>query len=71
MTIHRWAKKSGTFDVASYNRLRAEKTRLQFDIERLRHPLQVKLNPPHLPPPTSRPLDSAAANQKTADVQET
>lgn len=67
LTIHRWAKKNA-FDVAAFNRLRAEKTRLQFDLDRLRHPLQVKLNPPHLPPPTSRP---SAANQKTTDLYET
>lgn len=69
MAIHRLARKNGALDVVAYNRLRAEKLRLQFDIDRLRHPLQVKLHPPHLPPPTSRPtVESIAANEKNTDV---
>lgn len=48
MTIHRLAKKN-SFDVPKYNRLQSEKARLEFDLERLRNPIENKINPPYLP----------------------
>lgn len=60
MTLHRLAGKL-SFDVPKYNRLRSEKARLEFDLERLRNPLENKINPPFLPPPQtpSRPTTDA------------
>lgn len=48
MSIYRLAREN-SFDVTRYNRLRSEKARLEFDLERLRNPLENKISPSYLP----------------------